>query len=117
MVGQMSIYDFLPEFNPVENLAHKLVWGLGSTPTRDRLKRYLEDNELTADKVRWEYCPFGASGYVVPKKPGKIHEYHMQPGEIEVGWTEENGTAKKRKVTWQELTEEIRRELEKGEIE
>ena len=117
MTGQMSIYDFLPEFNPVENLAHKLVWDSGSIPTRNRLMGYLKDNELTADKVRREYCPFGASGYAAPKKPGKIHKYHMRPGKIEVSWTEENGTAKKRNITWTELTDAIRKELEDGRSE
>ena len=117
MTGQMSIYDFLPEFNPVENLAHKLVWDSGMTPTRNRLMGYLKDNELTADKVRREYCPFGASGYIVPKKPWKIHEYHMQPGKIEVSWTEENGKAKQRNITWTELTDAIRKELEDGQSE
>lgn len=117
MTGQMSIYDFLPEFDPVENLAHKLVWDSGRTPTRYRLLRYLKDNELTADKVRREYCPFGESGYIVPKKPGKLHEYHMKPGKIEVSWTGEDGKAKQRSVTWNELTEAIRKELEDGQSE
>lgn len=117
MTGQMSIYDFLPEFNPVKNLAHKLVRDSGQTPTRNRLLRYLNDNELTADAVRREYCPFGYSGYAAPKKPGKIHEYHMKPDEIMVEWAEENGAVKKRKVTWAELTDAIRKELEDGRME
>lgn len=117
MTGQMNIYDFLPEFDPVGNLAHKLVWGDGRTPTRNRLLRYLNDNELTADVVRREYCPYGAAGEVGQDKPMTVHEYHMSNEGTAIRWTDYSENAKHKFVTWQQLTRAIRRELEEGEKE
>ena len=121
MRGQMSIYDFIadisPAFNPVENLAHYLVWGDGRTPTRERLIRRLADNELTDEAVRKEYCPYGFSGQYLHPKNGKVHEYDMRLGGVAIAWVDDDGAEGRKRITWQELADAIRKELEDGQSE
>jgi len=111
MTGQMSIYDFIQTYDPVRDLARRLV--KGKTTIRNRLRPCLEsDGEFWKD-VQREFCPYGCAGMRShSEQPNYITGYDMAIKNVDIVYNDEDIIEKHITVTWKEVADAIRKELE-----
>lgn len=112
MIGQMSIYDYIQTYDPVRDLARRLVKGDGKTTVRNRLRSCMESMEFWRD-VQREFCPYGCAGMRSHSElPTHITGYDMAVKNVDIVYNDEDIIEKHITVGWKEVADAIRKELE-----